>query len=76
VDKYQQLDQDLQLIERFDNFLHDPDVPLGTKLKRYLEEFRPAVDRVVAFLTGWNADAPAQAAGAPLAALEDDDVPF
>lgn len=77
MDQYQQLDEDIRLIEGFDATLHDAAAPLGAKLKRYVEEYRPAVDRVTTFLAGWTAEDPTSPVTVgPEPATSDDDVPF
>jgi hypothetical protein len=75
VDKYEQLDKDLDLIGKFDRTINKMDVGLGEKIRRYEQDYLPAVERVRNFCDGWTASLGEGAAEA-VSVGSDDDVPF
>ena len=82
-DEYRRFDEDMRLIEQFHEKINDPGQPLGGLVQEYLEQVRPADQRVTAQIGRWSAQletdpAPEPPPAAPEPAEEPppDDVPF
>ena len=54
VNPYQQLDNDLLLIEQFGKKLNNPELGLGSLLQEWVEDVEPAYQRAISTLGQWG----------------------